>query len=194
MARRRRCAVLESDPSAHSSVDRALASGARGRRFESCCARQVKAPAMRGFLLLLGVYAFPSLAGGSKVGAAVAACNGTIRRTSSPRRTARLGPSLAEACLEELEHRPDAERGPSKAACAPRPPVFQPEGLRLGREGELEARTRPLGRDQPARAREGHVSGAEVVPTEADVRREEVAGLDELNDRPVLGRERRDPG
>src|SRR5438477_3619322 len=31
---------LESCPGAHSSVDRALASGARGRRFESCCARR----------------------------------------------------------------------------------------------------------------------------------------------------------
>jgi ketosteroid isomerase-like protein len=32
-------ATIIGGPSAHSSVDRALASGARGRRFESCCAR-----------------------------------------------------------------------------------------------------------------------------------------------------------
>src|SRR6266480_1729215 len=33
--------LYDEQPGAHSSVDRALASGARGRRFESCCARPV---------------------------------------------------------------------------------------------------------------------------------------------------------
>src|SRR5439155_1825104 len=34
--------ALECTRSAHSSVDRALACGGRGRRLESCCARQLR--------------------------------------------------------------------------------------------------------------------------------------------------------
>src|SRR3954452_10173575 len=80
--------------------------------------------------------------------------------------------------------------GGARPAPAPRPPPAA--AVRSGVVGQLEARAGPVDRHQAARRRAGDEGRAEVVATEADVRRQEVAGLDDLLPGAVR-RERGDP-
>src|SRR3954464_4074552 len=84
-------------------------------------------------------------------------------------------------------------RRPSSGATAggrPRPPPAA--AVRSGVVRQLEARPRPVDRHQAARRRARYEGRSEVVAAEADVRRQEIAGLDDLLPGAVR-RERGDP-
>jgi hypothetical protein len=82
---------------------------------------------------------------------------------TSPKDGTVWAPRLSRLALEELERDRNAERGPSKATCTPRPPLFstlrqQPssrgladESHRSGHQGS--ARDHEAERDQPSRDR-----------------------------------------
>src|SRR4029453_16670691 len=57
---------------------------------------------------------------------------------------------------------------------------------------QLQAGPRPLGRAEPPGPGQGHICTAKALAAPADVRGEDVPGLDELDDGAILGRQRRD--
>jgi hypothetical protein len=115
-------------------------------------------------------------------------CHRRARRTSGTRDHGRL----------RARPRPRSDAQRCRMACRSRhlAPVARGSAIRRGRPRDdvllsrvrqLEARARPLRRREPARAGKRQVGGAKVLAAEADVCREDVARLDEVHDRAILG-------